>query len=114
MSKFILIVCAMAMFATTAMAMGSPCMEWFSSIAQCQANVLSAGLNRVSTPCKYAQNMLACYPKECCDNPLFNTTEAAINFGAPAGCTAKCGAGAMATPAAALFAVVMSICYRLM
>ena len=72
------------------------------------------GLNRVSTPCKYAQNMLACYPKECCDNPLFNTTEAAINFGAPAGCTAKCGAGAMATPAAALFAVVMSICYRLM
>ena len=33
---------------------------------------------------------------------------------APAGCTAKCGAGAMATPAAALFAVVMSMFYRLM
>ena len=66
--------------------------------------------------CELAQAGLACYSKECCENSHFNASIAGTIATAEAipGCTVKCGAGAMATPAAALFAVVMSMFYRLM
>ena len=64
--------------------------------------------------CKIIQNSVGCYPKDCCDNAGYKIAIDALVASAPAGCTVKCGAGAMATPAAALFAVVMSMFYRLM
>ena len=63
--------------------------------------------------CKLVQNTMVCY-KDCCDDASMKVAIDAAIVAAPAGCTAKCGAGAMATPAAALFAVVMSMFYRLM
>ena len=62
--------------------------------------------------CKMAQTSMKCYPADCC--ATYKVAIDAASAALPAGCTAKCGAGAMATPAAALFAVVMSMFYRLM
>jgi hypothetical protein len=64
--------------------------------------------------CKIAQAGINCYPADCCADPTYKAAVDLLIAALPAGCTAKCGAGAMATPAAALFAVVMSMFYRLM
>ena len=107
MSKFILlIVCAMALFAPT---------DGACDLATATTDIAACTLKNLGSTtdaCKMFQNSVACYPKDCCAD-----MKAAIDIvikAAPAGCTAKCGAGAMATPAAALFAVVMSMFYRLM
>ena len=63
--------------------------------------------------CKLASAGLECYPADCCTGTMKAAADALIAL-LPAGCNTKCGAGAMATPAAALFAVVMSMFYRLM
>ena len=64
--------------------------------------------------CANTKASFACYPADCCDNAAMKVAIDMIAKMMPADCSAKCGAGAMATPAAALFAVVMAMFYRLM
>ena len=125
MSKFILlVVCAMAMFATTDAVCNE--VEAGLSIAACQLKLAASpelspscvvSATQKCDYCKGVQGLLACFPKDCCDNMLYKTQAANMvktAAGLTPACPAKCGAGAMATPAAALFAVVVSMLYRLM
>ena len=113
MSKFILlVVCAMAMVATT----HATCDTDMTKSMACTLAKTKAG----ESTCVQYQNSFGCYSALCCKDPAYKGGFDAANAttgipGTPlANCVIKCGAGAMATPTAALFAVVMSMLYRLM
>ena len=84
MNKFSLtIICTLAIFATTDGACSGG-----SEIAACTQKKAST-----TDLCKIAQNMAACYPKDCCH--IYNGEIAAGGLpGPPKGCTATCGGGA--------------------
>jgi hypothetical protein len=91
----------------------APCIATQATDAAAAAIAAATGGAPVDM-CKMSTASLKCYPADCCTDATYKATIDALIAGLPAGCTAKCGAGAMATPAAALFAVVMSMFYRLM
>jgi hypothetical protein len=86
-----------------------------AGISPCMLKAIPAD-HDISTAktCEMVKAELACYSAGCCEVDLYKMATDALITLLPEGCTAKCGAGAMATPAAALVAVVMAMFYRLM